>query len=131
VTTTPFWIVGIESFMPDAGKLNLLILIGITLGLAGVFLIFGSNFEELFDPSYLAGVLSILGAVVAWSAGSVYSNYKKLSLSPLVNLEVQMLIVGFIGVILDSISLHPLRIHFSHQCSLVLGYLIIFCSLIE
>jgi|SRR5690554_5407291 len=130
VTTTPFWIVGIESFMPDAGKLNLLILIGITLGLAGVFLIFGSNFEELFDPSYLAGVLSILGAVVAWAAGSVYSKYKKLSLSPLVNAAVQMLIAGSILLILGVILGEPSRLHFTQNGSLALGYLIIFGSIL-
>jgi drug/metabolite transporter (DMT)-like permease len=129
VTTTPFWIVGMESLLPQGKKLNLLILTGIILGLAGVSLIFGSHWEDLFDPSYLTGVLSILGAVVAWAAGSVYSKYKKLALSPLVNAAVQMLMAGVALILLGVILGEPSRLHFTENGTYALGYLILVGSI--
>ena len=129
ITTTPFWMVGFESLLPKGQKLNLLIFAGIVSGLAGVSLIFGSHWEELFDPSYLQGVLSILGAVVAWAIGSVYSKYKKLNLNPLVNAAVQMLIAGFALTGLGIILGEPSQLHFTENGTLALAYLIVFGSI--
>lgn len=124
ITTLPFWMVGIESLLPQGPKLNLLIVTGIVLGLGGVSLIFGSHWKELLDPGYLSGVLAILGAVVTWSAGSVYSKHKKISnLNPLMAAAVQMLIAGFalsaMGIILGETS----EITFTQNGALALAYL--------
>jgi drug/metabolite transporter (DMT)-like permease len=123
ITTVPFWMVGFESLLPQGQKVNSLILIGMISGLAGVTLIFGSHWEDLLDPSYLKGILSITGAIIAWSAGSVYSKYKKISLNPLMGAAAQMLMAGFaltsLGIILGETS----EIHFTQNGLLALGYL--------
>lgn len=123
ITTVPFWMIGFESLLPQGKKINLLILSGIAAGLAGVTVIFGSHWNELFDSSYLNGILSIMGAVVAWSAGSVYSKYKKISITPLMGAAVQMLIAGFALTSLGIIIGEPSRVNFTQDGLLALAYL--------
>ena len=123
ITTVPFWMVGLESLLPQGRKINLLIFTGMIAGLAGVTLIFGSHWEELLDPSYLIGILAILGADVAWSAGSVYSKYKKINLNPLMGAAVQMLIAGFALTILGIILGETSRINFTQDGLLAFAYL--------
>jgi drug/metabolite transporter (DMT)-like permease len=113
ITTVPFWVVGFEAFIPSGPRINLVIIAGLLLGLFGVSLIFNGGWARLLDPTYLAGVLCILGAVVTWSFGTVYSKYKKVSVHPLMSAAVQMLIAGtaqtIVGLVLGEashVSLH-------------------------
>jgi drug/metabolite transporter (DMT)-like permease len=73
ITTVPFWIVGMESLLSKGPKLNFVVLSGQLVGLLGVTLILGGEWSELFNSDYLLGILCILGAVITWSFGSVYS----------------------------------------------------------
>ena len=100
ITTTPFWFVIIGAFLPNRPKINFLIITGLVLGLMGVVLIFGSHLEELLNKSYLLGALCIMGAVIAWALGSVYSKYKKINLHPLMSASVQMIIAGTVLIVL-------------------------------
>ncbi len=100
ITTTPFWFVIIGAFLPNRSKINFLIITGLVLGLMGVVLIFGSHLEELLNRSYLLGALCIMGAVIAWALGSVYSKYKKINLHPLMSASVQMIIAGTVLIVL-------------------------------
>lgn len=103
ITTVPFWVVGAEAFIPSGPKLNLMILSGLLLGLLGVTLIFNGNWSDFLDPTYMLGVICILGAVLAWSFGTVYSKYKKVSVHPLMSAAVQMLVAGTFQTILGSL----------------------------
>jgi len=100
ITTTPFWLVIIEAFLPNKPRINFLIVIGLILGLGGVILIFGNHLEELLDSSYLLGTLCVLGAVISWALGSVYSKYRKINLHPLMSASAQMIIAGAAQIIL-------------------------------
>jgi drug/metabolite transporter (DMT)-like permease len=100
ITTVPFWVVGMESFIPSGPKLNLTIITGLLLGIFGIALIFKDDWSSLLNSSYLIGVLCMLGAVFAWSFGTVYSKYKKVSVHPLMSAAVQMLIAGTAQTIL-------------------------------
>ena len=130
LTTVPFWIVGIEVFLPGTKKINLQIIIGLLLGLAGVILILSNNLKYLFNPSHLIGLLSLLLAVSMWSIGTVYSKYKKIDLHPLMSASIQMLVAGILQTILGIIlgELPNLNIHFNS--TLAFFYLLIFGSLI-
>ncbi len=100
ITTTPFWFVIIGAFLPNRPKINFFIITGLVLGLMGVVLIFGSHLEELLNKSYLLGALCIMGAVIAWALGSVYSKHKKINLHPLMSASVQMIIAGTVLIVL-------------------------------
>jgi len=130
ITTVPFFMVGIESFLPKGPKLNATIITGLAMGLVGAFLIFGEDIRYLADPDNLKGVLGLLGAVLFWSAGSLYSKYVKLNVHPMMGASVEMLIAGFVlsGI---GISIGELpRLNFEITGLLSLAYLVIFGSLV-
>ncbi|MFO7686956.1 MAG: EamA family transporter [Desulfobacterales bacterium] len=130
ITTVPFFMVGIESFLPRGPKLNATILTGLSMGLVGVFLIFGEDIRYLADPNNLLGVLGLLGAVIFWSAGSLYSKYVKLDVHPLMGASVQMLIAGLvlsgIGILIGELP----RLNFEINGLLSLAYLVVIGSLV-
>jgi drug/metabolite transporter (DMT)-like permease len=125
ITTVPFWIVGMETFFSKGKKINVPTISGLLIGLLGVTLIFGNDWKDLFDSKYYLGVLSIMGAVVAWSYGSVYSKYKKVSVHPLMSASVQMLIAGFAQTLLGYFLGEFSAISLSQSGLFSLGYLII------
>lgn len=129
ITTVPFWIVGMESVLPTGPKLNFQIVFGLLVGLIGVTLIFGSDWDDIFKIEYLLGVLSIFGAVVAWSFGSVYSKYKKIGVHPLMSASVQMLFAGTLQIILGFILGEQNSISYTEEGLLSLAYLIVVGSI--
>ena len=129
ITTVPFWVVSMEAFIPSGPKLNLMIIAGLALGLFGVSLIFNGNWTQLLDPSYLLGVLCMLGAVTAWSFGTVYSKYKKVSVHPLMSAAVQMLIAGTAQTILGLLLGEGSRISFHSNGIAAFFYLVIVGSM--
>ena len=130
ITTVPFWIVGIESFMPGSKKMNSQIAGGLTLGLIGVTLIFGSDIKYLVNPSHATGVFILLIAVIMWSIGTIYSKYKKVSVHPLMSASVQMLVAGSLQTILG-IALGELpKLNFHLNGLIAFLYLLLFGSLV-
>jgi len=130
ITTVPFFMVGIESFLPKGPKLNATIITGLAMGFIGAFLIFWEDIRYLADPDNLKGVLGLLGAVLFWSAGSLYSKYVKLNVHPLMGASVEMLIAGLVlsGI---GISIGELpRLNFEINGLLSLAYLVIIGSLV-
>jgi drug/metabolite transporter (DMT)-like permease len=129
ITTVPFWVVGMESLTSSGPKINKQIISGLLIGLTGIILIFGGDWNDLFNTKYLLGVLSIFGAVVAWSFGTVYSKYKRVNTHPLISASIQMLIAGvaqtMLGIAIGEVS----QISFDSSGLLALGYLIIFGSI--
>lgn len=130
ITTVPFWMVGVESFIPKGPSLNRLTILGLIVGALGVILIFGGELKYIFDPKYLIGVISILGAVIAWSLGSVYSKYKKVSAHPLMSASIQMLFAGGIQVLIGFVLGEFNHLQFTQNGFLSLVYLIIFGSIL-
>lgn len=129
ITTVPFWIVGIESFLPHGVRINKQAAIGLILGLAGIVLIFGNDIKYLFDPENLLGVFSLMAAVFFWSAGTIYSKYKKINVHPLMSAAYQMLFAGTLQTILG-LSLGELNdLYFETNSFLSLLYLITFGSI--
>lgn len=123
ITTTPFWMVGIQAVFYKDLEINFKTIAGLILGLAGVTLIFGGRFEELLNGSYLIGAASIMGAVIAWAAGSVYSKHNEISVHPMMSAALQMLIAGFIQTILGFILGEASAVEFTAAGLLSFAYL--------
>ena len=130
LSTLPFWVVGIEYFLPDGPKINLFIISGLILGTLGVILIFAKDLNVSMDINLLIGGLCLLGAIVAWSVGSIYWKYKKTDVRPLMGASVQMLIAGILQTSLGFILGEQNSFHLSQSGALSLGYLIIFGSIV-
>lgn len=130
VTTVPFWIVGFEAVMPHGKKLNINLVGGLILGLAGVVLIFGFDLSSLLKSDNLIGVISIMLAEVGWSAGSVYSKYKKPNVHPLMSAAYQMMAAGVFLIIAGAAAGEFSQLKITPEGLAAFVYLVIFGSLI-
>ncbi len=124
ITTLPFWVVGIESFLPSSIKPNKWIIAGIILGFLGASLIVTHDLETLLETSYWLGIVSLLMGVMAWASGTVYAKYMTVEVKPQMAAGVQMLIAGILQTIIG-ISIGELpQFHFQSDSFLALLYLI-------
>ena len=130
LSTSPFWVVGMEYFLPNRPKINLYIISGLLLGIVGVILIFARDLSITLDFNIVLGALCLLGAVIAWSAGSIYWKYKKTEVRPLMGASIQMLIAGVLQTLLGIALGEQNSFHLTQNGVLALGYLIIFGSML-
>jgi drug/metabolite transporter (DMT)-like permease len=130
ITTVPFWIVGLDALLPHGKKMNLKIVTGLVLGLCGVILIFGEDFKLLLNPNYLGGVLGLMAAVFLWSAGTLYSKYKKVSVQPLMGASIQMIIAGSVITIFGLVLGETGEFHFTQSSLYAYLYLVFVGSIL-
>ncbi|MEJ2194324.1 MAG: EamA family transporter [Ignavibacteriaceae bacterium] len=130
MATLPFWIVGFESLLPNGQHVNFKIILGLMLGLIGVLLILGRDVSDWINSNYLIGILALMGAVISWSLGTIYSKYKKISVHPMMGASVQMLIAGSLQAMLGLFLGEHNIFHLSESGLFATGYLIIFGSII-
>ena len=130
LSTLPFWVVGIEYFLPNRPKINLFIIAGLLLGTSGVVLIFARDLDIALDLNILLGGLCLLGAVIAWSAGSIYWKYKKSDVRPMMGASIQMLIAGILQTALGLILGEQNNFYLTQNGVFALGYLIVFGSIL-
>jgi len=130
LSTLPFWVVGMEYFLPDGPKINLFILSGLILGTSGVVLIFTKDLNISLDINLLIGGLCLLGAIIAWSVGSIYWKYKKTDVRPLMGASIQMLIAGILQTALGIMLGEQNGLHLTQNGVLALAYLIVFGSIL-
>ncbi len=130
ISTDPLWIVGIESLLPGGPRLNLKIVVGVLLGLAGVILIFGSNLSAILNTQYLVGVIGLMLCVLCWSCGTLYSKYKKVSVHPLMGAAVEMAIAGICLTLVGLIIGESSNLHLTQNGVFSFLYLLVFGSFI-
>lgn len=130
LSTLPFWVVGIEYFLPNKSKINFFIMSGLVLGTSGVVIIFARDLNIALDFNIVIGGLCLLGAVIAWSAGSIYWKYKKTDVRPMMGASIQMLIAGVLQTALGLILGEQNNFHLTQNGVLALGYLIVFGSIL-
>jgi len=100
VAVTPFWIAGLESLLGK--KMNRTVegwsvakILGLIVGFSGVCLLMLPHLTGTWNPDYVIGIVVLQVACVFWAIGSLYSKYKKLESSPLMNASMEMLFGGF------------------------------------
>lgn len=75
-------------------KLNLVIITGITLAIAGVALIFRDNLADLANPAYLGGMIAIYFGTISWAYGSIKSKTLSDVKNPIFNAAMQLFFGG-------------------------------------
>jgi drug/metabolite transporter (DMT)-like permease len=102
-TLTPFCVL-ILNLILGYEKLSVKTIVGILLGMFGIFLIYQSSLADLLIPEYRQGIFALLLAILAWSIGTIFMKRgSENSLTMLMNVCVQMLIAG---VVLTSIQFY-------------------------
>ena len=97
VTAVPFWFVLLDKRQWSFYFSNKMIIAGLIVGFAGMFLLVGMEKTDANHSSgahQLAGALAVAAGGIAWTAGSLYSKYKRSESSLLVNVTIQMLAAG-------------------------------------
>jgi drug/metabolite transporter (DMT)-like permease len=130
ITTMPFWIVGIESILPNGSRLNLQIISGLILGLIGVGFILGVDLKVLFNSSYLSGITALMIGVLGWSSGTIYSKHVKVKVHPLMNAAVQMCFAGLALVIISGLLGEYPHFYFTRDSFFAFLYLLVFGAFI-
>jgi len=129
ISTLPFWMVGLEFITAKGPKINLIIIIGLLLGMVGTVIIFTRDLDITVDFNILLGGLCLLGAVISWSLGSIYWKYKHVDVDPFMGASVQMLIAGILQTALGFILGEQNAFQLTQTGFIALGYLIVFGSI--
>jgi drug/metabolite transporter (DMT)-like permease len=130
VATLPFWMAGFESALPSGNKLTLRKGLGIIIGFVGLVILFAPELRDSFDATYFNGILALLFSPFCWALGSIYSKNRPIGTHPLMTAGFQMLIAGFILVIVGALAGEFPRIHRDPYGFIALAYLILFGSIV-
>ena len=96
--TTPI-LVFIGSIFIGLQKFSFKGLLGVLLCFSGILFIFWDGLQDLSNPTYLNGILLMLGAISGWALGTIFT--KKLNLKTdniTLNLFYQFIFAGFIQI---------------------------------
>ena len=106
-------------------------IVGMIVGFAGVMTIFYDYLGQLQNKAFLFGVILALLSTLAWSFGTVYTSKQKLSIDILFNVGLQMLIAGFVMLIICGLTGKYANLaDTGHASWFALIYLVVFGSLI-
>lgn len=130
ITTSPFWMVGLEAALPGGPRLHLPTLGGILVGFAGVLLLVGpAAFGHTVETSVVQGFFVLQFGCLCWCLGSLLQRRQTERAHPFVSGAIQQMATGlaFLPVTL-LVREHPI---YSKPSTLwALGYLVIFGSII-
>ncbi|MDN4164464.1 EamA family transporter [Cytophagales bacterium LB-30] len=126
----PVWVVVINVSISSSERLNWQILVGILIGMLGIFMVFSENLSEFAQPAYRWGILFTFLAAISWAGGSILSKKIAGGNGPFMNASVQM-IFGSIGLyIMSPLSGEQASFAFTSEALYALVYLIVFGSII-
>ena len=115
----------------DGKKIQTNSIIGITLGIIGMYLLVSQQ-ELLFKENSLLGIIMIFTCVISWSAGSLFVARADLGPSYFVNTGYQMIISGILLFVVSFLFgetwTSPLQ--WSGSAQLSMGLLIVFGSIV-
>jgi len=128
----PIIVVGIEWFFYKKRDINKLTIIGLFIGILGVFFVFNENMGNQIDADTLFGLALSFFAIFCWSLGTVFLSKQHLSINPYYGMGWKMMIGSLILFVCTNLTTQvvPLQeINFNTWMSLF--YLIIIGSIIS
>jgi len=130
LTISPFWMVGVEAFLPGGEPLHLPSIAGMIVGLCGSALLFAPGLHTgAINRHLLDGFLILQLAMAGWAFGSIYQRRQIGAAHPIVIGAVQQLAAGMAGVPL-ALAFHAHPIHWSARGVAALLYLVMFGSIV-
>ncbi|MDX2154758.1 MAG: EamA family transporter [Bryobacteraceae bacterium] len=130
ITTSPFWMVGIEAALPGGERLYWPTVLAMIAGLGGAALLVGPGvLNEGLGSRLLHGFLVLQIGCAGWSTGSLLQRRTKTPSHPFVTAAVQQLAAGLAFVPIAFVTPHePVR--WSWQGVFALLYLVTFGSIV-
>lgn len=130
ITTTPFWMIGIEALIPGGARLHGPTLFGMLVGFAGTLLLVApAAIHQGFSGPILQGFLLLQCGCCGWAFGSILQRRHTTTVHPVVSGAVQQLATGlaFLG---PALLAKTQPIHWSGRSLGAVIYLITFGSVI-
>ncbi|HEX4593331.1 MAG TPA: EamA family transporter [Bryobacteraceae bacterium] len=130
ITTTPFWMIGIEALIPGGARLHGPTLFGMLVGFAGtLLLVLPSAIQQGFSGPILQGFLLLQFGCCGWAFGSILQRRHTTTVHPVVSGAVQQLATGltFLG---PALLTRTQPIHWSGRGIGAIIYLITFGSVV-
>jgi drug/metabolite transporter (DMT)-like permease len=129
VTTSPFWLVGVEALAPRGEKLHLPAIRGMLVGAAGVaFLVAPAAASFSANRLVIGAFLLLQFGCAGWSVGSIAQRKTQSRAHPFVSGAVQQLATGIIFSVPALLNRQP--IHWSPKGIGAIVYLMTFGSVI-
>jgi drug/metabolite transporter (DMT)-like permease len=131
VTTSPFWMVGLEAALPGGARLHLPTLSGIVTGLLGVLLLIvpATSGASAENANLLKGFLVIQFGCFCWSFGSVLHRRVTTRVHPVVSGAVQQFATG-LAFMPAALVVNESPVRWSDRGVLALGWLVLFGSVV-
>ena len=129
ITTSPFWMVGVEALLPGGEKLHAPTIGAMALGLAGAALLVTPGAEPGAGHSLLTGFLILQFSMAGWSFGSIYQRRNAGKAHPVVAGGIHQLAAALaMAPFALLVPHHP--IHWSTRGVGAMLYLVVFGSLV-
>lgn len=94
VTSVPLMIVGLDWLRPGGVRPSPIVMIGLVMGLTGIFLLVKPQADIIDQSGYLAGAIVILIGAIAWSLGTLISRHADLPKSQLLATAIKLFAGG-------------------------------------
>lgn len=134
ISTVPLWMIVLERIGPDKRTPSRIEFLGLFLGLAGVFVLFGAPEKDSMETaSHITGIIALVFSALMWAAGSLYARHQPMPRGTAMNGGLQMLLGGLIVTIIALITgqFQSLDVPSLDASAIIaLLYLIIFGSLV-
>ena len=131
ITTSPFWLVGVEALLPGGEGLHWPTVAGMLVGFGGTALLLGKDIEgQHVEHAALIGFVILQGGVVSWTFGSILQRRAAIDAHPAVTGALQQLSVGlaYFPIALLTPYHHPIVWH--TRAVLAVVYLAIFGGIV-
>jgi drug/metabolite transporter (DMT)-like permease len=130
ITISPFWLVGVEAFLPGGERLYGPTLCGMAVGLLGACLLFPNDLTgQAIDRKTVEGFLLLQIGMAAWSFGSIYQRRRLGKAHPVIAAGAQQLAAG-LSLIPFALAVPEHPIHASLRGIFALFYLVCFGSIV-
>ncbi|MBA2302844.1 MAG: EamA family transporter, partial [Acidobacteria bacterium] len=125
VATSPFWMAGVEAFLPDGERLRRNTILGLLIGFAGILVLVWPDLalDRGADRRFLAGVIALQIASLGWALGSSYSKRRGRNDHILGTTALQMLSGGLMMLVAGTIRGEWQQLFFTSRTAASLLYL--------
>ncbi|HEU4620208.1 MAG TPA: drug/metabolite exporter YedA [Gammaproteobacteria bacterium] len=133
VGIVPCWMVLLEWLRPSGTRPARQTVLGLFLGLAGLFWLIGPDSIMGGGRADLLGASAVLVGSFLWAAGSIYSRHAPMPSAPFLSTAMQMLAASAALLLVSAGLGEPLHLHpgaFSARSLLALLYLVLFGSIV-
>lgn len=130
VAAIPFWMVGVERFMPNPEPLATRRLIGLAVGFAGIVLLVWPEIKPGTGASFLLGVAATQLACLGWAIGSSYAKRRHSAENVFAASGLQMLLGGAVVMAVGTAFGEWSSFSLTPRTASAIVYLLVFGSIV-